>query len=71
MRARALDGGGAGGEYELTGHKWFGSAPMCDELGEASGADARLAGDGGLQYGTLPAGVDAAAIVERRTPCAA
>ena len=25
-----LNGGGAGGEYELTGHKWFCSAPMCD-----------------------------------------
>ena len=23
-------GGGPGGEYELTGHKWFCSAPMCD-----------------------------------------
>jgi putative acyl-CoA dehydrogenase len=28
--ARALDGGGPGGEYELTGHKWFCSAPMSD-----------------------------------------
>jgi putative acyl-CoA dehydrogenase len=28
----------------------------------------RLAGDGGLNYGTLPAGVDARAIVERHTP---
>ena len=28
--ARALDGGGPGGQYELTGHKWFCSAPMCD-----------------------------------------
>src|SRR5207247_7179742 len=28
--ARPLDGGGAAGEYELTGHKWFFSAPMCD-----------------------------------------
>jgi putative acyl-CoA dehydrogenase len=27
--ARAIDGG-ADGEYELTGHKWFCSAPMCD-----------------------------------------
>jgi len=25
-----LNGGGAGAEYELTGHKWFMSAPMCD-----------------------------------------
>jgi putative acyl-CoA dehydrogenase len=28
----------------------------------------RLAGDGGLQYGTLPAGTDVGAIVERHTP---
>jgi putative acyl-CoA dehydrogenase len=28
--ARALNGGGAGGEYEITGHKWFCSAPMSD-----------------------------------------
>jgi putative acyl-CoA dehydrogenase len=28
--ARAVNGGGPGGEYELTGHKWFMSAPMCD-----------------------------------------
>jgi putative acyl-CoA dehydrogenase len=28
--ARALNGGGAGAEYELTGHKWFCSAPMSD-----------------------------------------
>jgi putative acyl-CoA dehydrogenase len=25
-----LDGGGPGAEYEITGHKWFCSAPMCD-----------------------------------------
>jgi putative acyl-CoA dehydrogenase len=25
-----VNGGGPGGEYELTGHKWFTSAPMCD-----------------------------------------
>jgi putative acyl-CoA dehydrogenase len=29
-RARALNGGGAGAEYELSGHKWFCSAPMSD-----------------------------------------
>ena len=29
-RAVALNGGGAGAEYALTGHKWFCSAPMCD-----------------------------------------
>jgi putative acyl-CoA dehydrogenase len=29
-RARALGPGGPGAEYELTGHKWFCSAPMSD-----------------------------------------
>ncbi len=29
-KARALNGGGAGAEYEITGHKWFCSAPMSD-----------------------------------------
>jgi putative acyl-CoA dehydrogenase len=29
-RAVAIDGGGPGGAYEITGHKWFCSAPMCD-----------------------------------------
>jgi putative acyl-CoA dehydrogenase len=29
-RAVAIERGGAGGEYLLTGHKWFCSAPMCD-----------------------------------------
>ncbi len=28
--ARPINGGGPGAEYELTGHKWFFSAPMCD-----------------------------------------
>ncbi len=28
--AVALNGGGPGAEYEVTGHKWFCSAPMCD-----------------------------------------
>ncbi len=28
--AHPLDGGGAGGEYEIVGHKWFCSAPMSD-----------------------------------------
>ncbi len=28
--ARAVNGGGPGAEYELSGHKWFMSAPMCD-----------------------------------------
>ncbi len=29
-RAEPLGAGGPGGEYVLTGHKWFCSAPMCD-----------------------------------------
>lgn len=29
-RAAPIDGGGPGGAYRLTGHKWFTSAPMCD-----------------------------------------
>lgn len=29
-RATAINGGGPGAEYEITGHKWFCSAPMCD-----------------------------------------
>ena len=29
-RARSLGAGGPGGDYELTGHKWFCSAPMSD-----------------------------------------
>jgi putative acyl-CoA dehydrogenase len=29
-RATAIQGGGPGGEYRITGHKWFMSAPMCD-----------------------------------------
>jgi putative acyl-CoA dehydrogenase len=28
--ARPVNGGGPAAEYELTGHKWFFSAPMCD-----------------------------------------
>src|SRR5207342_1747932 len=28
--AKPLNGGGPGAEYELIGHKWFCSAPMCD-----------------------------------------
>ena len=29
-RAEPIGAGGPGGEYELVGHKWFFSAPMCD-----------------------------------------
>ena len=28
--ATPINGGGPGGEYEINGHKWFMSAPMCD-----------------------------------------
>jgi putative acyl-CoA dehydrogenase len=28
--ARSVNGGGPGAEYELSGHKWFMSAPQCD-----------------------------------------
>src|SRR3954451_6928385 len=38
--ARAVGGGGPGAEYELSGHKWFMSAPMCDAflvLAQAAG----------------------------------
>jgi putative acyl-CoA dehydrogenase len=28
--ARPVNGGGPGAEYEITGHKWFFSAPQCD-----------------------------------------
>jgi putative acyl-CoA dehydrogenase len=40
--ARPLNGGGAGAEYRLTGHKWFCSAPMSDiflVLAQAESAD--------------------------------
>jgi putative acyl-CoA dehydrogenase len=29
-RAEPVNGGGPGGEYVISGHKWFCSAPMCD-----------------------------------------
>jgi putative acyl-CoA dehydrogenase len=52
--ARPINGGGAGAEYELTGHKWFFSAPMCDVflvLAQADGGVScfllpRFTGDG-------------------------
>ncbi len=46
--ARALNGGGPGGEYEITGHKWFCSAPMCDAFLVLAQAD------GGLSCFLLP-----------------
>ena len=39
-RATPINGGGPGAEYEITGHKWFFSAPMCDAflvLAQAAG----------------------------------
>jgi putative acyl-CoA dehydrogenase len=46
--ATPLNGGGAGAEYELTGHKWFCSAPMCDAFLVLAQAD------GGLSCFLLP-----------------
>ncbi|MEZ5077013.1 MAG: acyl-CoA dehydrogenase family protein [Solirubrobacterales bacterium] len=40
--ARAVNGGGPGGEYELTGHKWFMSAPQCDAFLVLAQADGGL-----------------------------
>jgi putative acyl-CoA dehydrogenase len=40
--ARPLNGGGPGAEYELTGHKWFMSAPMCDAFLILAQADGGL-----------------------------
>lgn len=40
--ARALGKGGPGGEYELTGHKWFCSAPMSDAFLTLAHTDAGL-----------------------------
>ena len=47
--AAPLNGGGPGAEYELTGHKWFMSAPMCDAFLVLAQAD------GGLSCFLLPA----------------
>lgn len=41
-RATALNGGGPGGEYVLTGHKWFCSAPMSDAFLALGYTDAGL-----------------------------
>jgi putative acyl-CoA dehydrogenase len=46
--ARALNGGGPGAEYEITGHKWFCSAPMCDVFLVLAQAD------GGLSCFVMP-----------------
>jgi putative acyl-CoA dehydrogenase len=47
-RARAINGGGPGAEYEITGHKWFCSAPMCDAFLVLAQAD------GGVSCFLLP-----------------
>ena len=46
--ARPLNGGGPGAEYEVTGHKWFCSAPMCDVFLVLAQAD------GGLSCFVMP-----------------
>ena len=48
--ATPLNGGGPGAEYEITGHKWFCSAPMCDALPVLAQTDE------GLSCFLLPAG---------------
>ena len=40
--ARPLSGGGPGSPYEITGHKWFCSAPMCDAFLVLAQTDAGL-----------------------------
>ena len=40
--ARPVDGGGPGAEYELSGHKWFMSAPQCDAFLVLAQADGGL-----------------------------
>ncbi len=40
--ARSLNGGGPGSDYEITGHKWFFSAPMCDAFLVLAQADGGL-----------------------------
>jgi putative acyl-CoA dehydrogenase len=46
--ARPINGGGPGAEYEIVGHKWFCSAPMCDVFLVLAQAD------GGLSCFVLP-----------------
>jgi putative acyl-CoA dehydrogenase len=40
--ARPVNGGGPGAEYELSGHKWFMSAPQCDAFLVLAQADGGL-----------------------------
>ena len=52
--------------------RWFFKAPLLVRHGHPAVADAfcasRLDGDRGLAFGTLPPGLDLAAIIERATP---
>ncbi len=52
--ARPLNGGGPGAEYELTGHKWFCSAPMSDLFLVLAQADAPDGERGGLSCFLMP-----------------
>jgi putative acyl-CoA dehydrogenase len=52
--ARPLNGGGAGAEYELTGHKWFCSAPMSDLFLVLAQAESSTGEPEGLSCFLLP-----------------
>jgi putative acyl-CoA dehydrogenase len=52
--ARPVNGGGAGAEYELTGHKWFCSAPMSDLFLVLAQAEPAEGGARGLSCFLLP-----------------
>jgi len=52
--AHPLNGGGAGAEYELTGHKWFCSAPMSDLFLVLAQAESAGGGAEGLSCFLMP-----------------
>jgi putative acyl-CoA dehydrogenase len=52
--ARPLNGGGGGAEYELTGHKWFCSAPMSDLFLVLAQAQSPDGGEEGLSCFLMP-----------------
>jgi putative acyl-CoA dehydrogenase len=52
--ARPLNGGGPGAEYELTGHKWFCSAPMSDMFLVLAQAESPSGGPEGISCFLLP-----------------
>ena len=60
--AHPLNGGGAGAEYELVGHKWFCSAPMSDVFLVLAQAT-----DDGPRF-VLPAAADPARRLAQRVP---